>query len=111
MQDKISILETKVSQLTFEIKALVQTQKDINATLKEFKDLHTKIILVNKDIENLKTDNDKQNKRLQSHSERLRDLEKSDINQGIKLSSAERLFWITITGGIGFIVAYLKGKI
>ena len=109
MQEKIEKLETRVSELTYEIRSLVATQKDIAETLREFKDINTKIALMGKDTGNNKRNIDRLFITTRELESKVAAIEKSDSIQGIKLGGAERGLWILITGAVAVAVGYFRG--
>jgi len=109
VQEKLINLEQKVSELTYEIKSLVKTQQDIAETLKEFKNINTSVALIRQDLKNVKDDVQIVFEKHREFTARIDTLEKSNVSQGVKMSAAERVFWLIVTTGVAIGVAFYKG--
>jgi len=109
VQEKLISLEQKVSELTFEIKSLVKTQQDIAETLKEFKNINTSVALIRQDLKNAKDDIQIVFDKNREFTTRMGKLEQSNISQGVKMSAAERIFWLVVTAVVAVAVGMYKG--
>jgi len=109
MQEKLIKLEQRVSELTYEIKSLVKTQQDIAETLKEFKNITTNVALVRQDVKNVKDDIQIIFDKNREFTTRIVKLEQSNVSQGVKMSAAERVFWLVVTAAVAVAVGIYKG--
>ena len=116
MEDRFIKLEASVSDLKTEMKLMNATLSIISETLSELKSvsrelgvIRTTQALTTQKLTDATARGIRHTTRFEEVEKKVREIDKSESQQGIKISQNERFIWFVVTVVVGFAVHKLKG--